>query len=131
MLILECVLGLVSKQGDVTVPSFMPFYLIMNVSTLRVLKLKRALYGLRQSPRAFWLHLSEKLECCGLKQSKLDPCLFFGNKVICIVYVDDLLFWSHKEESIIELAEQLRAQEIELPLKYLFCIWKNLVYLYL
>ena len=25
-----------------------------------------------------------------------------------------MLFWSHKEESIIELAEQLRAEEIEL-----------------
>ena len=51
----------------------------------------------------FTLHLTEKLERCGLKQFKLDPCLFFGNKVICIVYVDDLLFWSPKEEFIIEL----------------------------
>jgi hypothetical protein len=80
----------------------------------KVLKLKRALYGLRQSPRAFWLHLTEKLERCGLKQSKLDPCLFIGSKVICIVYVDDLLFWSPKAEFINELAEQLRAEEIEL-----------------
>ena len=129
MLILECVLGLVSKQGDVTcaflhaiLPDNECVYIEMPLGFKqydkqgrpRVLKLKRALYGLRQSPRAFWLHLTEKLECCGLKQSKLDPCLFFGHKVICIVYVDDLLFWSHKEESIIELAEQLRAEEIEL-----------------
>ena len=129
MLILECVLGLVSKQGDVTcaflhaiLPDDECVYIEMphgfkqfdKHGRPRVLKLKRALYGLRQSPRAFWLHLTEKLEICGLKQSKLDPCLFFGNKVICIVYVDDLLFWSSKEEFIVELAEQLRAEEIEL-----------------
>ena len=129
MLILECVLGLVSKQGDVLcaflhaiLPDSECVYIEMphgfkqydKHGRPKVLKLKRALYGLRQSPRAFWLHLTEKLERCGLKQSKLDPCLFIGNKVICIVYVDDLLFWSPKEEFINELAEQLRAEEIEL-----------------
>jgi hypothetical protein len=31
---------------------------------------------------------------CGLKQSKFDPCLFIGPNVMCIVYVDDLIFWS-------------------------------------
>ena len=129
MLILECVLGLVSKQGDVLcaflhaiLPDSECVYIEMphgfkqydKHGRPKVLKLKRALYGLRQSPRAFWLHLTEKLERCGLKQSKLDPCLFIGSKVICIVYVDDLLFWSPKAEFINELAEQLRAEEIEL-----------------
>ena len=80
----------------------------------KVLKLKRDLYGLRQSPRAFWLNLTEKLKRCGLKQSKLYPCLFIGAKVICIVYVDDLLFWIPKAEFINELAKQLRAEEIKL-----------------
>ena len=69
----------------------------------KVLKLNRTLYGLRQSPCTFWLYLTEKLERCGLKQSQLDPCLFIGSRVICIVYVDDLLFWSPKEEYIYEL----------------------------
>ena len=80
----------------------------------KVLKLKRDLYGLRQSPRAFWLNLTEKLKRCGLKQSNLYPCLFIGAKVICIVYVDDLLFWIPKAEFINELAKQLRAEEIKL-----------------
>ena len=38
--------------------------------------------------------MSEKLEKVGLKQSKFDPCLFTGPDVICVVYVDDLIFWS-------------------------------------
>ncbi len=80
----------------------------------KVLKLNRTPHGLRQSPRAFWLYLTEKLEHCGLKQSQFDPCLFIGSRVICIVYVNDLLFWSPKEEYIYEFGERLRAEEVEL-----------------
>ena len=47
-------------------------------------------------------------------QSKLDPCLFIGPKVICIVYVDDVLFWSPKEEYIYEVGQNLRDQGVEL-----------------
>jgi len=129
MLILECFLGLVSKKGDVTcaflyaiLPDSKCVYIKMphgfkqydKHGQPKVLNLKRALYGLRQSPRAFWINLTEKLERCGLEQSKLDPCLFIGAKVICIVYVDDLLFWSPMAELINELAEHSRAEEIKL-----------------
>jgi hypothetical protein len=31
-----------------------------------------------------------------LKQSKFDPCLFIGLDVICVVYVDNLIFWSRE-----------------------------------
>ncbi len=78
------------------------------------LKLNRTLYGLRQSPHAFWLYLINKLEQCGLKQSKLDPCLFIGTRVICVVYVDDLPLWSPKEEYIYKLGELLCAEDVEL-----------------
>ncbi len=57
-----------------------------------MLKLKRTLYGLRQSWRAFWKYVTEKLVKCGMEQSDLDPCLFISNKVICVVYMDNLLF---------------------------------------
>jgi hypothetical protein len=42
-----------------------------------------------------------------LEQSKLDPCHFVGTKVICVVYVDDLIFWSKKTLSINDSAMQL------------------------
>ena len=58
----------------------------------KVLKLKKTLYGLCQSPIAFWKYMVEKMELCGVPQSEFDPCLFIGEKVICICYVDDLLF---------------------------------------
>jgi hypothetical protein len=60
------------------------------------LKLKKSLYGLKQSPRNFFLHLKGKLEKVGFAQSENDPCLFMNHKVICIVYVDDTMFYSPK-----------------------------------
>ena len=60
----------------------------------KVLKLKRSLYGLKQAPRAFWNYMTEKLEDCGLRQNEFDPCLFVGDTVILVIYVDDILMWS-------------------------------------
>jgi len=45
---------------------------------------------------------------CGMKQSELDPCLFVGEHVIAISWVDDLLFWSKDEKHIHDLAVKLR-----------------------
>ena len=35
--------------------------------------------------------MKNKLEKSGLNQSEFDQCLFVGGKVLCIVYVDDLI----------------------------------------
>ena len=32
--------------------------------------------------------------------SKVDPCLFMSKTVICVVYVDDFLFWAHSQSEI-------------------------------
>ena len=66
----------------------------------KVLKLKRSLYGLKQSPKDFFLHLKGKLEGIGFEQSSVDPCLFVSDKVLLIVYIDDTLLFSLKEEYI-------------------------------
>jgi Reverse transcriptase (RNA-dependent DNA polymerase) len=67
----------------------------------KVLRLKRALYGLKQSPKTWFEHLRSKLmEECGFKQSPNDPCLFYTDHVVCVVYVDDCLFFSPTEQGI-------------------------------
>ena len=118
MLILEVLLDLKSKQRDVTaeflhadIPPDEEVYVAIPrgfEKKGKVLKLKKTLYGLRQSPRALWKYMVEKMEACGMKQSELDPCLFVGEKVISICYVDDLLFWSKDARDIQTLAMQLR-----------------------
>ena len=124
MLILEVLLKLKSKQGDITaafvhadVEEGENIYVEMPHGFRKhgkVLKLKKTLYGLRQSPRAFWLYLTEKMNLCGMEQSTLDPCLFIGEKVICIGYVDDLIFWAIDEAGIDALADQLIAAGVSL-----------------
>ncbi len=98
-----------SKQGDVTcaflhadlAPDetvYVAMPLGLNTKSKngkrQVLKLNKTLYGLCQSPRAFLKYITKKLESCRLKQSMFDPCLFIRPDVMCVVYVDDLIFWS-------------------------------------
>ena len=107
MLILEVLLGLKSKQGDVTAAFLhsnlgedekvfidMPrgFEVRGKNGRNKVLKLKEALYVLRHIPRAFWKYMTSKIEICGMLQSKMDLCLFIGDKVMAISYVDDIFF---------------------------------------
>ncbi len=67
----------------------------------KILKLKRSLYGLRQSPVNFFKRLKSALEKTGLKQqNEHNPCLFIGKGVICITYVDDCLFFAKDQASI-------------------------------
>ena len=129
MFILEILLGLKSMQGDVTcaflhadleenetvyVDMPMGFAQYGKNGKKQCLKLKKTLYGLRQSPRAFWKYITVKLEQCGLEQSKFDPCLFIGPEVICVVYVDDLIFWSKDVPLINGVAMQLRELGVDL-----------------
>jgi hypothetical protein len=77
-----------------------------------VLKLKKALYGLRQAPRHFFNYLSEHLEKHGIRQSKCDPCLFIGKSVIVIVYVGDLLLYARDKRQIDDLIAKLKEDKI-------------------
>jgi hypothetical protein len=81
----------------------------------KVLKVKRSLYGLKQSPRNFFQFHKGKLEGIGFESvTDVDPCLFISDKVICLVYIDDTLFYSPKPEYIDEVIQKLRDAEMDL-----------------
>ena len=101
MFILEVLLGLKSKQGDVTcaflhadlapdetVYVAMPlgFNTKSKNGKRQVLKLNKTLYGLRQSPRAFWKYIIKKLESCGLKQPGLIH-VFSSDLMLCALFI--------------------------------------------
>ena len=124
MLILEVLPGLKSKQGNIiaaflhadvekgkNVYSEMPRGFRKQGKNL---KFKKTHYGLRQRPRAFWLCLTEKMNLCAMNQSKFDPCLFIGTKVMCMCCVDDLIIWALDESYIDELANQLISAGVSL-----------------
>ena len=66
------------------------------------------LFGIFQSPRAFWKYMTKKLDESYLNQSGFYTCLILGDKVPCIIYVDDLILWSKDESDIHNLAMQVR-----------------------
>ncbi|MGQ3285875.1 reverse transcriptase domain-containing protein, partial [Bosea sp. (in: a-proteobacteria)] len=83
--------------------------------TARVCRLRRALYGLRQAPRAWHARLKAELEQLGFVASEADSCLFTmvrGNsKVLLAVYVDDCLLAVSKGDTatVAWVKEQLAA----------------------
>jgi hypothetical protein len=72
-----------------------------------VLKLKRALHGLKQSPLTWFAHLKTNLVKCGFKQSLNNLCLFYTNNVICLVYVDDCLLFAPDETDITDILTKI------------------------
>jgi len=81
----------------------------------KVLKLKQSLYGLWQSPQNFFQFLKGNLEKVGFTaMTDLDPCLFISDKVICLSYVDDTLWFSPRQEYIDEAMEKLHAVGMDL-----------------
>ena len=73
----------------------------------KILKLERSLYGLRQSPRNFFEHVKANLLKVGFAQSSADPCLSISDQVICLVYVDDTLFYSPNKTEIDKTLDKL------------------------
>jgi hypothetical protein len=74
----------------------------------KVLKLKRSVYGLAQSPLNWFMTLREGLERQGFRSSDLDLCLFIRDDVICLVYVDDCLFFAKDDSYIDEAIKSLQ-----------------------
>ena len=73
-----------------------------------VFKLKRSIYGLRQSPKNFFKRVTDGMEARGFKQHlDLDPCLFISPTVVCLTYVDDDLFFARTEHAINRAIEEL------------------------
>lgn len=123
MLTLSLILGLATKQVDYTA-AFLHAPIEEEVfvecprgfaTPGKVLKLKRSLYGLKQSPKNFFQHLKKNLEAVGLRSNDdVDPFLFISDKVICLVYVDDTLIFSPKAKWIDKTISALRERDMEL-----------------
>ncbi len=47
-------------------------------------------------------------------QAPFDPCLFIGEKVIAIWYVNNLIFWARNKQDIVELAVEIPVEGVDL-----------------
>ena len=76
-----------------------------------VLKLNRSLYGLVQAPLYWYNHLKESLIKVGFKPSPLDQCLFYGNGMVVLVYVDDCLLFGPDQGNIDKVIKRLQTEQ--------------------
>jgi hypothetical protein len=84
----------------------------------KVCKLKKSLYGLKQSPRAWFDRFTKVVKKSGYIQCQTDHTMFLkqspsGKKAILIVYVDDIVLTGDHEEEIKRL-KSLLAKEFEI-----------------
>jgi hypothetical protein len=77
-----------------------------------ICKLDKAIYGLRQAPRAWYSRLSTKLLSHGFEASRADTSLFYLNKggvtMFPLLYVDDIIVAGSTEKAIAALLQDLK-----------------------
>ena len=76
-----------------------------------VCKLKKSLYGLKQSPRCWNKKLTQHVKSLGFEESGTDPCIFTRRKnqkvEIIAIYVDDLIAITETDEEMRRLKKSL------------------------
>ena len=78
----------------------------------RVCKLKKSLYGLKQSPRVWFDRFAKVIKNQGYQQGQSDHTMFFkqsnnGRMTILIVYVDDIILTGDKTGEVERLKKVL------------------------
>jgi hypothetical protein len=85
----------------------------------RVCKLKKSLYGLKQSPRQWYKRFTQFMLGQGYTRSPYDPCVYFrkvrdGSFIYLLLYVDDMLIVS---KSIREIDNLKKTMSMEFEMK--------------
>ncbi|OUC43997.1 integrase core domain protein [Trichinella nativa] len=77
----------------------------------KVCRIRKSLYGLKQSGRQWYKKLDEKLSQYGLKATSGDPCVYFERRgrelAIAAMYVDDVIIASNNTARLNELKKAL------------------------
>lgn len=73
----------------------------------KLCKLQKALYGLRESPRAWFECFDELMKRLGFENNKIDNCLYSmvngRDKVYIILFVDDLFICCKSQKTIVAI----------------------------
>ena len=73
----------------------------------RVCRLRKSLYGLKQSPRVWFGKFSQAIEEFGMQKSKSDHSVFYRNSsssiILLVVYVGDIVITRSDSKSISSL----------------------------
>jgi hypothetical protein len=103
-------------HGDLEEEIYMsqPEHYIVKGKESWVCRLKKSLYGLKQSPRMWYLKFDAFVLSIGFVRSKSDHCVYFrvqdGRLLIVALYVDDMLLFGKGKGMISDFKSQLSAQ---------------------
>jgi hypothetical protein len=90
-----------------------PLGFVIPVKEGKVLRLRKALYGLRQAPRAWNAKLDSTLKGMGFGQSPHEATIYRrgngGNALLVGIYVDDLVITGIKDAKVATFKEEMRA----------------------
>jgi len=75
----------------------------------KILKLNRSLYGLKVAPQCWNDRFNEIMLKNNLKRSNYDFCLYYGDNIHVVLFVDDAILTGHEEE-IDKLLRNLRQE---------------------
>jgi len=78
-----------------------------------VCKLKKSLYGLKQSPRCWNEALDKHLKSMGFEQANSDPCIYTasgGELFVIAVYVDDIILAGRSDKRMREVKDTIAAK---------------------
>jgi len=78
------------------------------------LRLVKSLYGLSVAPLLWFNHSTAAFKKLGLVQSQHDPCLWYGNDIMLVQYVDDCGISAPTQERIDKFVNDLRELNFEL-----------------
>ena len=80
----------------------------------RVCHLRKSLYGLKQSPRAWFGKFSQAVKEFGMQKSKYDHSVCYRNSsssiILLVVYVDDIVITGSDSKGISSLKSFLQSQ---------------------
>lgn len=81
----------------------------------KVCRLKKSLYGLKQSPRKWNLRFDMFIKIAGFKRCAKDPCVYLkegksGDNVYLLLYVDDMLIATKSKKESSKLKESLKSE---------------------
>ena len=72
----------------------------MEINMMFFLRLKEILYGQSKSSRLWYEMLQNGLLDSGSVERNVDPWLFMSKTVICVVYMNDFIFWESPQFDI-------------------------------
>ena len=105
---IDFVLAFPQAKLDTPVYMELPFGFQSDDRGRKVLRLKRSLYGLKQASNNWFEHLIQGLDQRNFVPSTIDPCLWYNEDTILLIYVDDVIIFSRHNNSIDNLIDSLQ-----------------------